>query len=336
MMHNMQPGYGGWDDDYYRNNYQMNTCLGGCPINSHCEWSFCECNAGSTRRYGRCESNVANFQPRPAQFDPFKPCSSSTTCMAMDMNLICNTELTTQGNVGQCECRRDMRWNSATGECQIYMDVDCSRITYDTPPSQAVLSAVERAKLAAATTVTDPLGRTENMQESLSNSLLRQMNPQQASEAELREAFCRDIDAYSFEFQPQTSQAMTGGQVSRTQGLQPVVVRDERPANCDVVPRTACAVAYDSSTCSGGWKLVIPMGELRFKWFTSYWTYRNDMDTVGVRAGCTFTGYSDSSFNGNRIDIRADTHDRWVVFGDHAEYRHIDGDIESLRCVCRN
>ena len=39
------------------------------------------------------------------------------------------------------------------------------------------------------------------------------------------------------------------------------------------------------------------------------------MDTVGVRAGCTLTAYSDSSFNGNRIDIRADTYDRWAIFG---------------------
>ena len=42
-----------------------------------------------------------------------------------------------QGTVGKCECRRDMRWNSAEGECQIFLDVDCSRITYDTRPSTA-------------------------------------------------------------------------------------------------------------------------------------------------------------------------------------------------------
>ena len=72
--------------------------------------------------------------------------------------------------------------------------------------------------------------------------------------------------------------------------------------------------------------MVIPVGELRFRWFTSYWSYRcntlssfyscelillrNDMDTVGVRAGCTLTAYSDSSFNGDRIDIKATTIDR--------------------------
>lgn len=43
-----------------------------------------------------------------------------------------------------------MRWNAAEGECQFYMDVDCSQITYDTAPSQAVLSAVDRANAALA------------------------------------------------------------------------------------------------------------------------------------------------------------------------------------------
>jgi len=38
---------GGWDNDYYTNNYLTNTCIGGCPINSHCEWGLCECNGGS-------------------------------------------------------------------------------------------------------------------------------------------------------------------------------------------------------------------------------------------------------------------------------------------------
>ena len=64
-----------------------------------------------------------------------------------------------------------MRWNSEAKECQvpsfilflqrchhypkyptfkIFMDVDCSAITYETPPSVAVLSAVEKAKAELA------------------------------------------------------------------------------------------------------------------------------------------------------------------------------------------
>ena len=41
---------------------------------------------------------------------------------------------------------------------------------------------------------------------------------------------------------------------------------------------------------------------------------RNDMDVVGVRAGCTFTGFSGSAFNGNSVMVRAEQWDHWVVF----------------------
>ena len=52
-MHMMNPmnqiGGRGWDQNYYDNNYQQNECMYGCPANSHCEWGFCECNAGTSR-----------------------------------------------------------------------------------------------------------------------------------------------------------------------------------------------------------------------------------------------------------------------------------------------
>ena len=38
------------------------------------------------------------------------------------------------------------------------------------------------------------------------------------------------------------------------------------------------------------------------------------MDLIGVRAGCTFKGFSDSNFNGNSITISAGAWDKWVVF----------------------
>ena len=41
---------------------------------------------------------------------------------------------------------------------------------------------------------------------------------------------------------------------------------------------------------------------------------RNDMDVVGVRAGCTFTGFSGSDFDGNSVTVRAEQSDHWVVF----------------------
>ena len=106
-------------------NYFRNECYEGCPHNSHCEYSFCECNYGYIKRWGRCESdwgqNPGSRQQeyRPQSFDPFKTCNSAADCMNMDMNLICNKELTTGGNVGKCECRRDMKWNTEALECQV-------------------------------------------------------------------------------------------------------------------------------------------------------------------------------------------------------------------------
>ena len=92
---------------------------------------------------------------------------------------------------------------------------------------------------------------------------------------------CRDVDAYSFDLAPAPAPAPAPQQP----GLVVVAAlpgRDDRPASCDPVPRSACAVTYDSSSCSGGWKLVVAPGQqLRFRWFTSTWQYRNDMDTVG-------------------------------------------------------
>ena len=52
MMNPMnQIGGRGWDQNYYDNNYQRNECMFGCPANSHCEWGFCECNAGTSRLF---------------------------------------------------------------------------------------------------------------------------------------------------------------------------------------------------------------------------------------------------------------------------------------------
>ena len=38
------------------------------------------------------------------------------------------------------------------------------------------------------------------------------------------------------------------------------------------------------------------------------------MDVIGIKAGCTFTAFSDSDYNGNSLTLRAEDRDRWVVF----------------------
>eukprot|EP00092_Neocalanus_flemingeri_P055762 GFUD01065977.1.p1 GENE.GFUD01065977.1~~GFUD01065977.1.p1 ORF type:complete len:134 (+),score=16.43 GFUD01065977.1:60-461(+) len=63
---------------------------------------------------------------------------------------------------------------------------------------------------------------------------------------------------------------------------------------------------------------------------------RNDMDTVGIRAGCTLLLFSNSDFNGNSVSINAyATNDRWVVLAETAGYQYMAEDVESLQCVCR-
>ena len=39
--------------------------------------------------------------------------------MAVDINLICNTSLTTGAEQGKCRCRTNFKWNTAEGECQV-------------------------------------------------------------------------------------------------------------------------------------------------------------------------------------------------------------------------
>ena len=61
---------------------------------------------------------------------------------------------------------------------------------------------------------------------------------------------------------------------------------------------------------------------------------RNDIEQVSVRAGCTFTGFEDSDFNGESVTIRAGDEDRHVELNDFNDYADLDEDIESVTCVC--
>ena len=80
--------------------------------------------------------------------------------------------------------------------------------------------------------------------------------------------------------------------------------------------------------------LVIAEGQISFPYFSSYWKYRNDIDTVGVRVGCVFTGYSGTDFYGNKIVLRGEPRSSWYVLEEHAQYQHMENDIESIKCQC--
>ena len=85
--------------------------------------------------------------------------------------------------------------------------MDCSSLSYESRPSASVLRAVDDLKRQQqlSTAVEQNFGRTESYQESLATSLLSKLDANSISEAELTEAFCRDVDSFSFEFERQVS-----------------------------------------------------------------------------------------------------------------------------------
>lgn len=105
---------------------------------------------------------------------------------------------------------------------------------------------------------------------------------------------------------------------------------------CVDVPSNLCAVVFDDEKCNG-WKLDINEGEIMFKWWDPiYYWYRNDIESVSVRKGCTFTGFDDSSLNGGSFTIRSgSSSDSHVTLSDEDEYEDYDEKIQSISCVCR-
>jgi len=105
---------------------------------------------------------------------------------------------------------------------------------------------------------------------------------------------------------------------------------------CVPVPRNLCAIAYDDDGCKG-WRLDIPEGEKMFKWWDPVYSwYRNDIEQVSVRAGCSFTGFDDSSYNGESFTIRAGSSDRHVDLSAEDDFEDFDEAIQSYSCSCRN
>ena len=49
-------------------------------------------------------------------------------------------------------------------------------------------------------------------------------------------------------------------------------------------------------------------------WHGIHLSFRNDVDVIGLKNGCTFTGFSGSSFDGNKMTFTAGVKDRLVRF----------------------
>ena len=343
----------------YSTYYEGNKCLKGCPKDSHCEWGICECNLGTTKKYGKCFPSYIN--PHRCKCFTTKVCISTSACQEKyDINMICIKEDRYNSN---CHCRPGMKFNEAAGECQIYIDVNCTAFTYETQPSPLILDSIKSEKNLPTTTLlknetkspevnttlhemstdinfdnftknqTSEDGnkhenlnnltnyRTPTIEESLSNSLLTKLDKDKATEDDITEAFCRDVDFFSF-------------YMNTYDGKQDPSLKDGKPPNCEKIPKEACGVAYDSSSCSGGWAIYLKEGGISFPYFSSYWSYRNDIDLLGVREGCELTAFSDTEFSGRNETFRAEYIDQWWVLAEHAQFSHLDENIESIFCIC--
>jgi len=338
---------------------EMEGCEDGCPTNSSCQWGVCHCLPGHLQAWGRCvlerdpDFHTSLLQPNRVQGTE---CATSIECQASDINLVCKGS-----SRKQCKCKDPTRWNSKTSECQIYIGVDCAHLSRDSPVPEVLRLSAATATIVRRgyCTETDdkrqlealglsgpyvetllgrnrgrsspwndpfstaeetpiPLDRTETREEALKYSLLSFL-PTNISRPDLLEAICRDLEAFSDIFQMEDLH--------------------HRPPSCPPIERQHCAVLFDSSTCSeGSWRLNVTDGEQRqLGYFSSDWKYRNDADTLGVRRGCTFIGYTNDNFDSSvgSFVLTSGARDRWVVFALSPKLEAFHESILSYQCVCR-
>jgi len=172
-----------------------------------------------------------------------------------------------------------------------------------------------------------PTERTQTQEEALELSIWNPFSTfdiSVLSEDELDEAFCRDIESFSPAFTPRV----------RIQGN--LTGSNKRPPSCSEVPPQACAMLFDSASCSpSGWSLEIPDGTQKsLSYWSLDWKYRNDADVVGLRKGCAFSAWTQVAFEGERFDLTALENERWVVFEEDELYNNFHENIESFQCNC--
>merc|ERR1711962_1938700 len=164
---------------------------------------------------------------------------------------------------------------------------------------------VDMLEVVNKTDLEIPTNRTKTPLEALDDSLLTHLDIGNVTKDTLTEAICRDFELFSPAYSSD-DEALT----------------KNRPRSCTgELNDTICAKIYDNEACpgnpypNGNWVLGIPDGTQRqFRYFSSDYQYRNDAEMVGVRSGCTFTGWTSTGYSGNSFTITAGATDRWVRF----------------------
>ena len=277
---------------------QMEGCNdgGGCPTKSHCQWGGCHCLPGFLQAWGTCvpeEEPDSHTSQQPTRMQQGTECRTSDECQTSDINLVCKGI-----SRKQCQCRNPTRWNSKTGECQIYIGVDCSHLSRESPvPEVLRLSAAtgtiirrgygteadDRRQLEglglsgpyAETLLGLNRGRFSHFGDSFSTAeespipLDRTETPDEALKYSLLSFLPPNI----------SHPDLLEGFCRDLEAFSDIFQMEDlhhRPPGCRPIERQHCAVLYDSSTCSeGSWRLNVTDGEQRqLGYFSSDWKYR--------------------------------------------------------------
>ena len=83
-------------------------------------------------------------------------------------------------------------------ECQLMIAVDCEAFTENSAPSPAILEALNKMLAKNDVEVENNKTEAENKNQNDATSLMSLIDPALLSEADLTEAFCRDIDPDGF------------------------------------------------------------------------------------------------------------------------------------------
>lgn len=275
-----------------------------------------------TRRYGRCSRDwTRDTYRRPAKFDPLSAtCVDHQQCWDYDQNMICPEDKLTTAGTAKCQCRTDMRWNSQESECQLYLDVDCSKITYDTPADPVILKAVEvtiarlnstenedsnnllvagneteagvkdetaaAAKEAAAEAAEKKaIGRDATLE----NSLLNSMDAKTSTPDQITEAYCRDVDSLSFEFQTQEDPRRGGGGGMGVGGIIGIIVLVLGLTSCCCLCAICCACKGVLDCCKK--KDTRSPSPVAFSAVQNQEEYQNNQQHMNMNAGPDQPGY---------------------------------------------
>jgi len=102
------------------------------------QYCFCRQTDGGI---GLCDSQKQNpkcqeeVYPNVFMHD-MQHCSpgAHTQCLAKDINMVCGTgrqEVMRHGVKNFCECRKDMKFDTKSMECRLFLDIDCTNETAD-------------------------------------------------------------------------------------------------------------------------------------------------------------------------------------------------------------